>query len=200
MDKTVCIFGDSITFGAFDSEAGGWADRFKDHFWKKEQYIEVHNLGNSGDNTNDLLQRFRPESEVRQPNLIILAIGINDSQYIGSRDNPRVDPEEFRSNISELISQAHQFTRDIVFVGLTGVDESKTAPIPWKENVYYDNENIEKYDSILRSMCEEKGVFFADMSGLLENYDLYDGLHPDSKGHEKMFEKIKDFIADNNLI
>lgn len=200
MERTICIFGDSITFGAFDAEGGGWANRLKNHFWKEEKDVETYNLGVSGDNTNDLLERFYSENEQREPGLIIVAIGINDSQYIGSGDNPRVSSEKFRANLLEIISQAHQFTKDVIFVGLTEVDESKTAPIPWKEDTYYDNKNIEKYNSIIKEMCEEKGILFADMSDLLGNSELYDGLHPDSKGHEKMFERIKNFIVEKKLV
>jgi lysophospholipase L1-like esterase len=35
------------------------------------------------------------------------------------------------------------------------------------------------------------------MTDLLSNDDLYDGLHPNSEGHRKMFERIKDNLVKN---
>ena len=34
-------------------------------------------------------------------------------------------------------------------------------------------------------MCEEEKVFYLDMAGVVDVNDLTDGLHPNSKGHEK---------------
>ena len=58
MEKIINIFGDSIAWGAYD-EMGGWANRLKQYFSEdKENYIEVYNLGVSGDNSEKLLKRF----------------------------------------------------------------------------------------------------------------------------------------------
>ena len=83
----ILIFGDSITWGAWDEE-GGWAQRFKKEIDKKAitanftSYHSVYNLGISGDNTNDLLERFESETQRRldegEEAIILFAIGIND--------------------------------------------------------------------------------------------------------------------------
>jgi lysophospholipase L1-like esterase len=54
--ETICVFGDSITWGAYDPERGGWVNRLRNDLEKKE--IESYNLGISGDTTADLLKRF----------------------------------------------------------------------------------------------------------------------------------------------
>ncbi|MFH1461253.1 MAG: GDSL-type esterase/lipase family protein, partial [Patescibacteria group bacterium] len=97
-DVSICIFGASTAWGAWDSEQGGWTSRLKTYFHSQDyrEYVLLYNLGVSGDNTNDLLERFKPEAEAREPNLIIFAIGINDSQYVNSKDNPRVDIDKFK--------------------------------------------------------------------------------------------------------
>ena len=38
------------------------------------------------------------------------------------------------------------------------------------------------------------------MYGLLDKEDLEDGLHPNSAGHEKMFQRVKDFLIKNKII
>lgn len=186
----ICIFGDSITWGANDYEKGGWAERLKSYCMEKYEEIDVYNLGVSGDNTNDVVRRFEKEAIEREPNLIIFAIGINDSQYVKERDNYRVGEDQFQKNLSYLLDEAKKLTSNIVFLGLTDVDESKTMPIPWGLEEYYDNVSIDSYDKIIRSFCNGYGVPYISMEGVLNDNDLEDGLHPNSQGHEKMFQKV----------
>jgi len=187
----ICIFGDSITWGFFDPEKGGWVQRLRSFIESsKEEDIEIYNLGIAGDNTEDLLKRFKSECEARLPNKILFGIGANDSQYILTKDNPRVPIKEFEENLESLISQAKKFTDDIIFVGLTPVEESKTKPIPWNKQKFYDNDNISKYNSVIKSVAEKYNLQFIDIEGVLGLDDLYDGLHPNSAGHQKIFEVI----------
>lgn len=200
MEKTINIFGDSITRGACDSEMGGWANRLRNYLEKKtEDDLEVYNLGISGDNSDKLLKRFLAENEARKPNIIIIAIGANDSQYVNSKDNPRVLLSKFENNLLELIEQAKEFTEDVIFIGLAKVDESKTMPILWAADKYYDNENISLYNKKIKEICEKNKLAFIEMLDLLKNEDLEDGLHPNSQGHEKMFLRVKDFLTTKKI-
>jgi lysophospholipase L1-like esterase len=36
--------------------------------------------------------------------------------------------------------------------------------------------------------------------GLLNNEDFDDGLHPNTEGHQKIFEKVKNFLVENGWI
>jgi len=194
MCQTICIFGDSITWGACDPEKGGWVQRLRNYFETNNYDIDLYNCGISGDATDDLLKRFKVESQARKPGIIIFAIGINDSQYVNSKSNPSVSIEKFQNNLQELIDQAKKFTKKIIFLGFTNIDESKTMPIPWDEVKYYDQENVGIYNTHLKKISEKNNLLFVDMLNLLSNSELEDGLHPNSEGHEKMFIKIKDFL------
>ncbi len=202
METTILIFGDSITLGAFDYECGGWTIRLKKYF----KNHEIYNLGVSGDTTNDLLKRFKLEVKTRKPRsnrplVIIFAIGVNDSYYINSENNPGTTLKKFEKNLVELLNQAKNFTEKIIFVGPTKADESKTLPIPWAKNIYYTNENIIKYDSVIEKFCRENKVHFINTLDLLnKDKDLEDGLHPNSKGHQKIFKRVKEFLVSNKLI
>ena len=59
----ICIFGDSVTWGAYDPEQGGWATRLRNYFEAQENNIDVYNLGISGDATADLLKRIEVEAK-----------------------------------------------------------------------------------------------------------------------------------------
>ncbi len=64
----ILVFGDSISYGAWDIE-GGWVSRLRKFLDKKNLSEEnfdckVYNLGISGDNSSGVLNRF--EFETRQ--------------------------------------------------------------------------------------------------------------------------------------
>ncbi len=201
MSKTICIFGDSIAWGAVDSENGGWVAQLRRYFETNDYNIAVYNQGVSGDNTDDLLARFNVECEAREPQIIIFAIGINDSQYVKTKDNPRVSLEKFQNNLVELINQAKKISDKIVFVGLTKVEESKVMPIPWSdEEKFYDNESIAKYNAIIEKISTKNNLPFVNLLDLLEPNDLDDGLNPNSEGHKKMFLRIKEFLFSNKIV
>src|SRR3989344_48871 len=156
------IFGDSITWGAWDEE-GGWAQRIKSFADKKaatlnyDNYTSVYCLGVSGDNTFDLLKRFETEVRARideeEKTLILIEIGINDSQLDLAEKQHRVSPEEYKQNLSKLIEISKKYQADIVFIGLTPVDDSLVDPIPWKPECSYRLDFVQKFDKTLKSVC-----------------------------------------------
>lgn len=201
MEKVINIFGDSIVRGACDSEMGGWVNRLQIYLSSKnDDYFEVYNLGIGGNNSEGLLTRFSNENASRNPNTILVAIGINDSQYINSKDNPRVPLQKFEQNLMELIKQAKKFTEEIIFVGLTKVDETRLMPVPWDETKYYDEESVALYNSKIKEICSKNDLMFIEMLDLLSDDDLEEGLHPNSKGHKKIFLRVKDFLEENKIV
>lgn len=169
MKKQLFVFGDSITYGAIDRE-GGWANRLR-------KYLDGRMLDSGG------------------KEFFMLYIGINDSQYVNEKGNHRVSPVDFEMNLKKLSEQAKSNGAvQIIFVGLTDVDESKTMPIPWAKEKYYDNESVRKYDDIIRAVCETNQLRFISMRGVLTNADLADGLHPNTRGAEKMFNVVKESL------
>jgi lysophospholipase L1-like esterase len=195
----ICIFGDSITWGAYDPKNGGWANSLRNSLEPDD--IQLYNCGISGDTTSDLLKRFKTEADARKPKIIIFAIGINDSQYINTKDNPKVSVSDFRSNIEKLIEEAKRFTDNVIFIGLNNVNEDEVTPTPWDDkNNFYCNENIEIYNNIIKEIIEKEDLDFIDLKEVIALEDLYDGLHPNTQGHKKIFEEVKKFLKSKNLI
>jgi lysophospholipase L1-like esterase len=194
MSKNLCIWGDSITWGADDTEYGGWVNRLRLFVENQGIDVSVYNLGISGNTTEDLLRRFKAEAKIREVDVIVFAIGINDSRYIRTEDNPQVSLRQYETNLGELIKQAREFTNAIAFIGITMVDERKCKPRSRKPDNYYDNKRIVSYNAALKSFCINNKLLYLDMFNVVKENDLPDGLHPDAKGHRKMFEQIKIFI------
>jgi lysophospholipase L1-like esterase len=196
--ESICIFGDSISWGAWDTEKGGWVNRLWFHVAKRNvDYVEVYNQSISGGTTETILERFENEAKIRGADAMIFQTGGNDASY-DKPDNFLVSPEKFRSNLVEIITRGKSITDKIVFMDLKNCDESKTTPVPWIP-IYYTNANIGRYNKIMEEVCKENGVSFLDI-GLLHNEDFDDGLHPNAEGHRKIFDKVKDFLVENNWI
>jgi len=211
------VFGGSITLGAWDQRHGGWVDRLKTYLYGSDFRIKTKdnftvystmNLGIGGNTTNEVIERFDNEMKQResedfkrtQHDIIIFAIGTSDSKYRYSKDNFGVKLDDFKKNLNILLNKAHKYTKKVLFVGITKVDESKTSPIPWSKSTYYINKNIRQYNGIVKDFCQENDVFFIETFNLLDKDDLIDGLHPNSQGHQKVFRKVRDFLLENKLV
>ncbi len=206
------IFGSSITWGAWDKE-GGWAQRLKSFCDSKavetnyNNYTAVYCLGVSGDNTMDLLERFDTEVKARQDEeedtLILIEIGINDSQFVLDENKHRVSPEEYRKNLLTLVNKSKQYNASLIFVGLTPVD-SRVDPTPWTPGKTYRLEFVKKYEEILKRVSQEQQIPFIELMSKFPGGEyqklLTDGLHPSTEGHKIMYEGVKDYLEQKELI
>lgn len=209
----ILVFGDSISFGMWDSK-GGWVARIAEICTSKvveskcELYFPVYNLSIPGNTTDDLIARFDPEMTQRlndeQETYIIFAIGMNDSHYLHDLNKHMIPIEDFEKNLEKLIQMARKFTHKILFVGLTSVDESKTDPLYWMEERSYRNNAVIQYDQAIRKVAGEHKLEFVDVfrefsKGKGLEY-LSDGLHPNERGHQLMFEIVKEALTKQLII
>lgn len=204
IERVICVCGASTVYGTGDKN-GGWVQylrKFTEGL--KTEYL-VYNLGVSGDNTQNLLQRF--ENEVRHRTeekdaIIIFAIGINDSQIRGLKN--RVSLRVFENNVKKLAALATNFTNKVMFVGLAPVDNRKTNPIPWDKHKSYRNDEVKKYNDMLRNVCKYNDIHFVEVYDkfMKTNYKrlLDDGLHPNTKGHQKIFKIVKGYCVAKKII
>lgn len=202
--SNIAIFGDSIVHGSVDLERGGWSERLKVDLWGDGQRnaLSVYAFGVSGGTTDDLLKRFEVElaSILYGTEAIIFAIGINDAVR-NSTDVVEVDRNTFKSNIEELLSLAQESAVPIYVCGLTRVEEQYTNPLTGSSTgKCYQNSRINDYDEILHLVTKEKKCHYIKLKDVLEKGDLFDGLHPNAQGHEKIFKHVKQVLVDTNII
>lgn len=165
-------------------------------------------MGVSGDNTEDLLQRFETEVRARidedEKTLILIEIGINDLQFVLADKKYRVSPEKYKQNLLKLIKIAQKYQADLVFVGLTPVDDSLVDPTPWKSGSSYRLEFVQKYEEFLKEISKEENVPFIELMSKFMETDfkslLTDGLHPNSEGHKIIFEEVMKYLQGIGLI
>lgn len=213
----ILVFGTSTTYGAWDTE-GGWVSKLRKFIDQKvvesydgqnhTYYHLIYNLGVSGDDTRGILKRFEQESKVRfsedEETIIIFHVGVNDSQFRHKENNFKVPQGEYRNNLKKLIFLARQISSKIIFVGFNPVNDSKVNPIPWNLNESYSSDNILKYDNILKEICNEEKVHYIRVFNRFKEAGsgklLEDGLHPNNEGHNVIYEIVKEYLLEKNLI
>ena len=214
----ILVFGDSIVFGNWD-EQGGWVDRLKSFFMKEslnnsDYYYMVYNIGVSGDTSCELLERFeyevkhrlweREETGEKEEIIIILSMGKNDAAFVKSKNSFNISINDFATNIKQLLIIAKKYSVKIVFVGPAFVDETRTIPTKWDSNIEYRNNNIEEYNEVIKFVCNENKIHFINMYEEFKKLDykslLEDGVHPNSVGHKKIFEIIRDYLSKKGII
>ena len=196
----ILAFGSSETWGAFDDEFGGWVERLKLYFFnhRYDTLHSVYNLGISGDDTRGLVFRLKKQMEIMEnadfsDYIFIFSIGKNDVRWFEERENKVVGISEYESNIKKIINIARGFSNRILFIGYPEIEEEKVNP--WSEgekNSYYENKSLEMYDDKLKELCCKENVIYIHTRNLLSKEDLSDGLHPNAKGHSKIFERVRD--------
>jgi len=209
----ILVFGASSSEGYWNPD-GGWVAKLKKVYIKRslrnrDFWCSIRNLSISGNTATDLLERFDNETDARfsaeEGNLVIIFdIGKNDSAYVNKIGHPSVSDAKFRKNINTLIKRAKKYTKTIIFLTITPVDEKEVYHKPFiftahGEKLFYSNSRITKFNSILYKSCKEQNVNFIDTftSFKKAGYEklLFDGLHLNSSGHDLVFKIVRRFLA-----
>lgn len=198
--KSLCVFGSSVTWGTGDKKRGGWANRLQDYLsnQSKRGYTKLYNLGISNDTTSDILKRFQREALARRANGLIFFAGNNDASYKYKTGVFRIPLSQFEKNLEEIIKRGKKITRNIIFICTRNFDETKTIPVSWADDCF-TNKNMKRYNQKIKEVCKRNKVLFLD-TGELKKDEFYDGLHPNKKGHEKIFQKVAKFLKKNKWI
>jgi lysophospholipase L1-like esterase len=196
----VLVFGDSITQGFWDVD-GGWVSRIRKTYDQKaiatDDYDQptIFNMGVSGDSSDDVLARFNNETKVRanEELAFVFAIGVNDARTKAGVNFS--DVERYRKNLSEIVSQARQYSDRILFVGLTPCVEARSNPVSWGDTGY-TNARIKAFDRTLKEFCVQNDVSFVEvlepfLEAEAKTELLPDSLHPNDVGHQL----IADIVA-----
>ncbi|QQR78139.1 MAG: SGNH/GDSL hydrolase family protein [Candidatus Moraniibacteriota bacterium] len=183
------IWGDSITYGEGDREGLGWVGRLRRSRLTTDYC--VYNFGVCGDTTEDLLKRFVIEANSIQPDIVVFAIGINDSKIPANETANKVTIEKYQKNIQELLKMARGYTDKIYIVGATKVNDQTIRD----SGTRFKNETIQTYNKYLKELSLSENLIFIDVFEILDtNNDLEDGLHPNARGYEKLYQILSKLV------
>jgi lysophospholipase L1-like esterase len=139
--------------------------------------------------------RHRGELRNRLPDLIILAVGVNDSARLSQLQGRNMtDFELFQSTITQLLDRAQRLG-PVCFVGMVPVDESK---MPFLECLYYNHADQHRYKEATRQICQSRQIPYLDLFDLWQSrgqvwcrsHISTDGLHPNSSGYRAILQDI----------
>lgn len=206
----IYLFGDSITWGSWDPERGGWAQQLRTEIDRiqlqhQELWCPVYNLGIPGDTAAGISRRIEGEISARhdpsQDVVVIIAVGINDSITDVPSGHGVTTPAAFIKSLSVIYEIASQFSKKIAFVGLVPVDEALVNPVPWNPTQAYTLHRAELFDSAIAEFCASRQLPFIalweDWCATSWRSLLYDGLHPNAEGHRKIYEQIRPLVVDH---
>ena len=202
--RKLVALGDSGVFGWGDPLEGGWCERLRRHWMELPAGPVLYNLGVRGDGLERLAARFSAEvgcrGELRRqlPHGILLGIGLNDTARVGRPDGrPQLDAEGFLFGLQQLLHKAKEIAA-VHVIGLTPVEESA---MPYAGVLWYSLADIRRYEALLEEACLEANVpFLPLLEGLLADSDwplwlTNDGLHLNSEGHRRVFERVRSWPA-----
>ncbi|MEM1367793.1 MAG: GDSL-type esterase/lipase family protein [Cyanobacteria bacterium P01_H01_bin.15] len=205
----ILAFGDSLVYGYGDPDGGGWAERLRRRWLGIDGPI-LYNLGVRGDRLGQVCDRFESEfsrrGELRNqlPQGVIVCVGVNDSARLGRNTGRHfTELEQFQQQWWSLLSQIRKYC-PVLVVGMVPVDESK---MPFIDCLYYSRASQYLYKEATKAVCQTHQVPY------LDTFDLWraqgedwiqarlcaDGLHPNSAGHEAIFDAVTTWSAFSQL-
>ena len=194
---------------------GGWVNRLAVYGMKQsvasdyEGGFSTFNLGVSGEDIRGIQERFETEIENRlgrhgeQDIIVVLAVGVNDSQVDIKTGEHRTELDEYKEKLQSMITSATENGRSVVCIGLAPIDESVLDPMPWKPTHAYRVEEVATYNEAIRNVAEENEILFISLENLFGDTPgkyTTDGIHPTAEGHRLIFERVKKVLEEEKVI
>ncbi len=194
-DDRIIFFGDSLTELAGQEEP-------KEHVTKgyvrivREKLAETHSdqnltvdwVATGGHTVPDLLERVDRDVIARQPNIVVIQIGCNDSG--------RVPEDDFRDGLKELHQRLKSAGIQVVQCSLTSIGEKHDGTNP-------ADPKLDEFAEIEREVAKESDVPLNDLRAAFIGYWkehnpnneadgilTYDGNHFNQRGHDFVAEQM----------
>jgi len=143
--------------------------------------VTIVNLGKPGAVSADVLNQQLPQALSLHPDVVTLAIGINDMLN-------RVPASVFGKNISTIADDLAGAVKHVNIINIPYLGGGKTFWPPYR---YYFDRQTRKYNGYLVEALAGKNVFIIDLytqthERALNDSSYYsaDGFHPSEKGYE----------------
>ncbi|MEL6643318.1 MAG: GDSL-type esterase/lipase family protein [Pseudomonadota bacterium] len=185
----VLIIGDSFVEGVGATGKQGWAQLLRD---ARDDDAEFTLSGIGGDTIAKILNR-QSEFFGNSYSKVVLEVGLNDSRYRPSREENEIPISNFGAGVGRFIELWRSNGSNVLLIGLTRVDETKT--VPYKQDKVYRNALIDIYDKCLAEVAISHGARYLPVPKLNDTAEaLDDGLHPSDIGHKRIRSAVEGAI------
>lgn len=190
----IIAFGDSITEGTYGGapESRVWTTVLGKMFARSDMKVQILNSGIPGETAPFGLKRFSYHVLAKQPDIVLIMYGANDSYDPYGTGNPAVSIDDFGRAVDEMITQA--LNQNILSVLMT------TTPLYLSDDPGdHQNALLAEYMGKIREIAEHHEIsiidhFAAWMDRVRQGEDvkkyLPDGAHPDERGNQIIAETI----------
>jgi acyl-CoA thioesterase-1 len=203
----VFFFGDSICFGQGVSPHKVWVTRIAADLAATFPgvAVTVQNPSVNGNTTRAALERMPYDVQAHRPDVLIVQFGMNDCNiWESDRGHPRVSPDAFVANLSEIIDRARICGAREILLGVNHPSARTDIHLP-QTNVTYAQSN-RRYNGLIRLIARTKNVALVDMEksvdaavrvgAALVDFMLDDKLHLSVAGHDLYFEEYGHAVRD----
>jgi beta-glucosidase len=182
-DVDLLLVGDSITHGWEDAGKHVWRQHFADY--------KTHNIGFSGDRTENVLWRLE-QGEVAgiSPEVAVLMIGTNNAGH-------REEPSEFTAKgVAAVIDELKTRLPDTHILLLGIFPRGESADDPLRQLNRETNTYLEKMGQDERVTYLNINEAFLDPGGKLSEEIMPDLLHPNETGYEIWAQAMKPTLSE----
>ena len=159
-------------------------------------FINVVNMGYSGNTSRDLLNRLERDILSLKPDYLSVMIGANDvwRQF----DTPQIPensvlPEEYRENLIKIVRLSKTVTSNIILM----------TPVYWESSLTDAmSVRMREYGQIVREVSAQEKVLFCDVQSRVDrvlkhcnaNYITWDRVHPNIPGANVIAHALLDTL------
>ena len=159
-------------------------------------FINVVNMGYSGNTSRDLLNRLERDILSLTPDYLSVMIGANDvwRQF----DTPQIPensvlPEEYRENLIKIVRLSKTVTSNIILM----------TPVYWESSLTDAmSARMREYGQIVREVSAQEKVLFCDVQSRVDrvlkhcnaNYITWDRVHPNIPGANVIAHALLDTL------
>lgn len=193
----VIVLGDSITKGV---RSGVTAEETFGALLQRDlraagRSVEVVNQGIGGERTDQALQRLQADILARQPQVVVVMYGTNDSYVDQGRSDSRISAQQFEENLQVLVERLQK--QRIKVVLMTEPRWGRTAQANGAGE--HPNLRLEQYMQRTRKVASSAGIPLVDhfqywTEAERQGTDIggwtTDQCHPNPAGHRQLAERL----------
>jgi acyl-CoA thioesterase I len=173
-DRTILVFGDSLSAAYGLPSAEGWAALLQRKLREQGYGYRIVNASISGETTSGGLQRLPRALQIDRPSIVLLELGAND----GLRGLPL---SLIRDNLEAMIHLSQQAGSRVLLLGIQ---------LPPNYGARYADEFAALYPGLAKQHQLPLVPFLLERVALKPDLMQADGLHPDAAGEPIVLENV----------
>ena len=193
--KTIIALGDSMTrFGTTASgTTSSTGEKTYPYYLSTSDYlgVDVINAGVGGDTTNHVMARFKADVLDKNPDVVIICIGMNDQATVISNGNPNVALDTYKSNLNYFVQELKAIGSDVILVTPSPVNTNSGYYVSGAYGLDYGGVHMASFCNAIREIAIENECTIVDINYECDFEDMNtfaqygDGIHHSDYGRKQ---------------